>query len=281
MIGVNASAVVVWIAPDGRQLHLSGGAEERREGVSLDRGLAGVSGLSATPAFQSAGKQVGETVTGWEFGHGEIDLPLTILGESRSHMVRTREVVKGMFSRDKPGWLCVYQPANGWRWTRCRLRSMIADVGSSPHLLGRVGLDIVLIAEDPRAETRPYSSQWRNSSGAGHGTLRLYPGPEWRGWPSFYIHGPGAVTLSVHGSTIELPHLAAGERCLLHSDPTVGVLRSVDADGRSTNRWPDVVGYLEQPLPTDEVSRVDIRVTGGNTDTAVAARVRSYREGLL
>lgn len=281
MAGINDPATVVWVAPDGTQLHLAGGPDQRREGVSLDTGFDGVGGLDPSAAFQAASRQIGETITGWEYSHGEIDLPITVLGESASHMQRTADWCRTLFRRDKPGWLCVFTPTRGWWWMKCRLRSMKAGLDSSPYLLERMHFDIVLLVEDPRAATKPYSSQWRNTTQAGVGAIWLTPGAEWAGWPDFVVHGPGQVSLTMAGHTVNLPRLGAGERALLRSNPAVGVLRSVDADGRSTNRWPDVTGYLAEPIPAGVRSRIDIRVDGGSADTAVGAEVRVMREALL
>lgn len=281
MIGLNAPAVVVWIAPDGRQLHLAGGADQRRERVSLDVGLGGVGGMDASAKFTAGVNQFGETLTGFDYAHGEVDLPLSVLADSVADMQATREAVKGMFSRDKAGWLAVYTPVTGWRWLRCYLKTMKAAVGSSPYLATRATIQVVLLAEDPRASVAGHSSLWRNETLSGHGELWAYNAGEFDSWPSFVVHGPGAVTLAVRGSTITLPRLDAGERCLLHADPMRGVLRSVGADGVRRNRWPDVTGYLAEPLPAGELSSVVVTVAGGDADTAVLATVDAYTEGLL
>lgn len=280
-VGTRQHAVVVWVAPDGRQLHLSGSPDEGREGVYLVDGFDGAGHVEASADFVSGARQVGETVTGFTLDHGEVDLPLHIVGTNTGDMQSIREHVKGLFRRDAPGWLAVYTPITGWRWMRCRMLSMKPGLDTSPYAVGGLRLDVVLIADDPRSESLPYSSQWRNVGNPGQGQLWLSGGDEWVSWPSFVVHGPGAVSLTVAGSTIRLPRLAVGERCLLQTDPAKAVLRSVDAAGRSTNRWPDVDGYLASPLPVNEMSRVVIRVDGGSDATAVMGHARVYAEGLL
>lgn len=281
MEGLNHNAVVVWTASDGRQLHLSGGPDQRREGVSLDQGVDGIGGMDPSGTFVQAANQVGEDLTRWTFSHGEIDMSLTCLGENQGDMQAIREMVKGMFSRTASGWLSIWTPVTGWRWLRCRLRSMKPALSASPYLIRRVTLDLVLIAEDPRAEEPAYSSLWRNTGLSGHGYITLAASEEWPSWPTFVVSGPGSVELSMEGSTITLPTLEVGERCLLQSDPARGVLRSVAADGTSRNRWPDVVGYLAQPIPAGAVSHIGIRCTGAGAATQVLGQARAYREGLM
>ena len=280
--GLNHHAVVVWIAPDGRMLHLSGGPDEGREGVWLREGLDGVGFVDAAADFAKAAHQVGETITQITLDHGELDVPLYVLGSAEGDMQAVREQVKTMFRRDRAGWLSMWTPVTGWRWIRCRLLTMKPALDSSPYEVKGVSLDLVLIAEDPRSEENPASSQWRNAGGSSHGSLTLWSGPEWVSWPTFVVSGPGSVELSMEGSTIRLPSLEVGERCLLQSDPARGVLRSVAADGSSRNRWPDVVGYLANPIPADSVSHIGIRVvSGGSPETAVLGQSRIHREGLM
>lgn len=281
MLGINAPAVLLWIAPDGRQLHLAGGPDQRREGVSLDEGLDGVGTIDSSPAFEAAINQIGETIAGFEHGHGEVDLPITILGSNPGDMQAIREDLKRMFPLGTPGWLAVNTPVTGWRWLRCHRRSMKPGLAKSPYLTSTMHLDLVLIAEDPRAETAPITSQWRNSGHQDKGNLWVTGGDEWAAWPTFVIHGPGQVTLTMSGSKIHLPKLNTGERALMMTDPARSVLRSIAADGTSTNRWPDVEGYLSQPIPAGEMTRVGIRVTDGNRDTAVLAHTRVHTEGLM
>lgn len=281
MIGINARAVLVWIAPDGRQLHLAGGADQRREGVSLDEGLDGVGTVDSSPAFDAAITQIGESIAGWEYGHGEVDLPITVLGDTPGDMQAIREDLKRYFPLGRAGWLAVNTPVTGWRWLRCHRRSMKPGLAKSPYLTSTLHLDLVLIAEDPRAETAPVSSQWRNSGDQDKGNLWVTGGDEWPAWPTFVIHGPGRVTLSMSGSKIVLPALDAGERALLQTDPARSVLRSIADDGTSTNRWPDVEGYLARPIPAGEMTRVGVRVSGGSRETAVMAHTRVHMEGLL
>jgi hypothetical protein len=280
--GLEQDAVVIWTAADGRQIHLSGGPDQMREEVGLSQGVDGIGGLEPTAAFAQAAHQIGEDITQWTFAHGEIDLPLAVFGSSAGEVQARREWVKTMFSRDRAGWLCLWTPVTGWRWIRCRLRSMKPALSSSPLPGRRIDLDLVLLAEDPRSEEKPASSQWRNAGGSSHGSLTLWSGPEWVSWPTFVVSGPGSVELSMEGSTIRLPALEVGERCLLQSDPAWGVLRSVAADGSSRNRWPDVVGYLANPIPADSVSHIGIRVvSGGSSETAVLGQSRIHREGLM
>ncbi|MEY8565211.1 hypothetical protein AALF15_01390 [Corynebacteriaceae bacterium 7-707] len=279
--GITGEVIVEWIAPDGRRLHLDGGADAVREGIGLQDGAEGLGELNGEHNFGATAKQIGETSLGVVFDHGEYDLPLFVYGKNSADLQHTREQLKSMFSRKQAGWLAVYTPVTGWRWSRCKLKSMRPSLAASPYPSKFLAIDVVLVAEDPRSETRPYSSQWRNKGGSGVGVLWLSPGIEWASWPTFVVHGPGAVTLTVNGSKIRLPKLDAGERCLMQTDPSIGVLRSIAADGRSTNRWPDVDGYLSAPLPEGRMSRVDIRVEDGNRDTAVMGHTRVYGEGLL
>lgn len=281
MDGLEHDAVVVWIAADGRQIHLAGGPDQMIEEVGLSQGVDGIGGLEPSADFVQATHQVGEEITKWTFSHGEIDLPLAVFGRSAGEVQARREWVKSMFSRDRAGWLALWTPVTGWRWLRCRLRSMKPALSASPLPGRRIDLDLVLIAEDPRAEEPAYSSLWRNTGLSGHGYLTLAASEEWPSWPTFVVSGPGSVELSMEGSTITLPHLEAGERCLLQSDPARGVLRSVAADGTSRNRWPDAVGYLAQPIPAGAVSHIGIRCTGAGAATQVLGQARAYREGLM
>lgn len=281
MEGLNHAAVVVWTAADGRQLNLAGGPDQYREGVALDRGLDGIGGLDPSGTFAQAAIQIGEDLTRWTFSHGEIDMTLACLGTSRGDMQARREMVKSMFSRTETGWLSIWTPVTGLRWLRCRLKSMKPDTASSPYLVSLMSLAVVLIAEDPRAEEPAYSSLWRNDGLSGHGYITLAASEEWPSWPTFVVSGPGSVELSMEGSTITLPALEEGERCLLQSDPSRGVLRSVAADGTSRNRWPDVVGYLSSPIPAGQVSHIGIRCTGAGAGTQVLGQARAYREGLM
>lgn len=278
---LNHHPVVVWVAHDGRQLHLSGGPNEGREGVWLNQGIEGIGFVDATASFVKAAHQMGESITEFSFDHGELDLPIYVKGEAEGDMQAIREMVKGMFSRTSPGWLAIWTPVTGWRWIRCHRKTMKPSYKSSPYPVKGMNLDLVLIAEDPRAESKPYSSLWQNESLSGFGELYLCASEEWHSWPTFIVSGPGSATLSMEGSIITLPKLEAGEHCLLQSDPARGVLRSVGADGKSRNRWPDVEGYLAQPIPSGVVSRIGIRVTGGSEASGVLGQSRVSSEGLL
>ncbi|HAF73301.1 MAG TPA: hypothetical protein DCL06_11300 [Corynebacterium variabile] len=279
--GIDHPPVIVWITPDGHHLHLAGSADEGAEGVYLRPGVDGIGSLDPSATFVQATHQIGETITALEYTHGELDIPLYILGTNAGDMQAIREWVKTLFPRDRAGWLAAWTPVTGWRWIRARRRSMKPALSSSPHEVKGVELDLVLIAEDPRAEEPAYSSLWRNTGLSGHGYITLCASPEWESWPVFTISGPGSVELSMEGSTITLPALETGERCLLQSDPARGVLRSVAADGTSRNRWPDVVGYLASPIPAGAVSHIGIRCTGAGEDTQVLGQARAYREGLM
>lgn len=279
--GIDHPPVIVWIAPDGQHLHLAGSEDEGREGVHLRSGVDGIGSLDPDLSYVSAAHQIGEAITALEYGHGELDIPLYVLGVGGGDMQAIRERVKVLFPWDRAGWLCLWTPVTGWRWLRCRRRSMKPALSSSPYEAKGMELDLVLIAEDPRAEEPAYSSLWRNTGLSGHGYLTLAASEEWPSWPTFVVSGPGSVELSMEGSTITLPHLEAGERCLLQSDPARGVLRSVAADGTSRNRWPDVVGYLAQPIPAGAVSHIGIRCTGAGAATQVLGQARAYREGLM
>lgn len=238
MEGIDHDAVVVWIAPDGTHLHLAGGPDQMTEEIGLSEGVDGIGGLDPTASYIQTTHQIGETITDWSYSHGEVDLPLAIFGTNAGELQARREWLKSLFPRTDCGWLCLWTPVTGWRWLRCRTRSMKPSLATSPLPGRRIDLDLVLVAEDPRAEEPAYSSQWQNTGMSGHGHITLTASPEWHSWPTFVIHGPGSVELQMEGSTITLPALEEGERCLLQSDPTRGVLRSVAADGSSRNRWP-------------------------------------------
>ena len=76
-----------------------------------------------------------------------------------------------MFPLGRAGWLAVNTPVTGWRWLRCYRALHEARTGEVSVPDVTMHLDIVLIAEDPRAETAPVTSQWRSSGDQGKGNL--------------------------------------------------------------------------------------------------------------
>lgn len=276
---------VLWyVSPDGVVLHLSGRPDAGREGVWLGTGPDGLGHVEVTPIFEAAARQHGETYVGETVDHGEIDLPVFVLGDTVDEFRRRREWVAELVERRRRGWLAAYTSSGGWTWVAVRKVSFKPAYEHDPAILRGGRFDLLLAAESPLARQADDTDEWVNTAGTGRGELALYPGPgEWPAWPQFVIRGPGAVRLRWAGNDVTLPVLKADEWALVNSDEARPTIRGRDARGVERNLWPSMKPgqRIPNPLPPRQVSRVEVSASGASTATGVWATVPVQREGLI
>lgn len=273
-----------YLSPSGPVLHLSGRPESGREGVWLGSGPDGLGSVEVAAIFESAARQHGETYVGETMDHGELDLPIYILGDSPDDFRRKKTWVADLFERHRPGWLCAYTPAEGWHWLAVRKLSLKPAYGTDPGPMRGATFDLLLAAESPLARQANDTSEWVNKAGSGKGQLHLYPGPgEWAAWPQFILRGPGRFRLRWAGNDIEFPQLRADEWALVNTDEARPTIRGRDARGVDRNLWPEMKpgAKIENPLRPREVNRVDVSVTGGSAQSSAWGTVAVQREGLV
>ena len=277
--------IVRYLSPSGPVLHLSGRPEAGREGVWLGSGPDGLGSVEVEAIFEAAARQLGQTYVGETMDHGELDLPLHILGDDPDDFRRKKEWVSHLIERRRPGWLVAYTPAEGWHWLSVRKLSMKPAYGTDPGPKRGATFDLLLAAESPLARQADDTDEWVNTAGSGKGQLHLYPGPgEWPAWPQFVLRGPGRFRLRWAGNDLDFPFsLRADEWALVNTDEARPTLRGRDAQGRDTNLWPRMRPgqKIEHPIPAREVTRVDVTVTGGSAQSSVFATVAVRREGLV
>lgn len=283
MTGLLPSGVTVvqWISADGRVLPLHGPAARD---VFLGEGVEGMGHVDVDSLFEAAARQHGETWVGYRLDHGEIELPVTVLASGPEELRRRCDDLEERFERFRAGWLASYSSSRGWRWVQARRRSMRLDTELDPHRSRHATYELVLITESPLAREADDTDEWINTAGSGRGDLYLYPGSgEWRAWPQFVLRGPGRFRLRWAGNDLEFPLLSANEWALVNTDEARPTLRSRDAKGNDRNLWPQMKpgAKVENPLPPREVSRVDVRVTGGSAQSSAWGTVAVQREGLV
>lgn len=268
-----------WVSPDGVVTPLSGNAGAD---LWLGEGPDGLAEVDVKTIWEAAARQLGETVAGHTMDHAEIDLPVFLFADDAETLRRRREHFEAQFDRFRPGWLCSYSAAWGWRWLGARLGGMKAlrqrDHGR------RCAYEIVLLVESPLAREADDTAQWVNAAGSGRGQLHLYPGPsEWPAWPRFVLRGPGTFRLRWAGNDVTFPPLGVTEWALVNSDETRPTIRVRDAAGVERNAWPQMRAgqRIPYPVPAGEVTRVDVEVRGGLRTSGVWATVPVRREGLV
>lgn len=282
--GVLTDHVIIdWVAASGERIRLSGAKSATELGAWLAAGNIGDLGYTDLKAlFDAAARQWGETWTGSTLDHAEWDLPLFILGTSPDDFRRRVEHVKRLCRNDVAGWLMVYTNALGWRWVRARRGSLKPTLEFDPRKTSAANFDLTLLVDVPVPRVADDNDSWSNKNGTGRGTLALYPGDTWDGWPQFTFRGPGALTLSFAGNQVTHPPVLANETMLVNTDEARPTVRAVTDAGVRRNLWPLMKGKkYRNPIPAGEVTRVDISVTGGNTNTALYAVVPQAVEGLL
>lgn len=283
MLGLlpTAATVVRWVAPSGRLLPLHGpGADD----VWLGEGVDGLGRIDVESLFEAAAREHGETWVGYRMDHGEIDLPVHVTASDPSALRRRCDHVEAMFERFRPGWLVTYSTVRGWRFVQARRKSLDLVTDLDPHRSRHAAYELTLLVEAPLAREADQVSEWSNTSRSGRGQIHLYPGSgEWTSWAQFAVRGPGAVRLRWAGNDLTLPRLVAGEWALVNSDSARPTIVARGADGRDRNLWPLLPPgqRIPYPLPAREVTRVDLSVVSGSSETLVRGRTRVYREGLV
>lgn len=273
-----------YLSPSGPVLHLSGRPEAGREGVWLGQGPDGLGSVEVAAIFEAAARQHGQTYVGETMDHGELDLPIHILGDDPDDFRRKKARVADLFERRRVGWLCAYTPAEGWHWLGVRKLSFKPQYGQDPGPMRGATFDLLLAAESPLARQADDTGEWVNASGSGRGQFALYPGPgEWPAWPQFILRGPGRFRLRWAGNDLEFPLLRADEWALVNTDEARPTIRGRNAQGVDRNLWPEMKpgAKVEHPLPPREVSRVDVQVSGGSRQSSVWGTVAVQREGLV
>lgn len=276
--------LVLYRSAEGRTIHLSGRPISGREGVWIGSGPDGLGHVPVKPIFEAASRQRGETYVGETVEHGEIDLPIHILGEDADDFRRKRRWVEDTITRRKVGWLLAYTPADGWLWLGVRKLDMRPAYKQDPGPMRGATFDLLLAAESPFAREAHYTDDWSNGGLSGRGELHLYPGPsEWEAWPQFVLRGPGRFRLRWAGNDLTFPTLQSNEWALVNTDQTRTTIRSRNSQGVDRNLWPKMPpgARVEHPIPPAEITRVDIQVTGGSAQTSAFGSVEVKREGLV
>lgn len=276
--------LIRYISPSGPVLHLSGRPDAGSEGVWLGQGPDGLGSVEVSAIFEAAARQHGETYVGETMDHGELDLPIHILGDDPDDFRRKKAWVTNLIERHRIGWLVAYTPVEGWHWLAVRKLSMKPAYGTDPGPMRGATFDLLLAAESPLARGADDDDEWVNTAGSGKGQLHLYPGEgEWPAWPQFILRGPGEFRLRWAGNDVPFPMLSSGEWALVNTDEARPTLRGRDAQGRDTNLWPRMKPgvKIENPIRGREVTRVDVTVSAGTAQSSVWGTVAVQREGLV
>ena len=276
--------IVRYISPSGPVLHLSGRPESGREGVWLGQGPEGLGSVDVSAIFEAAARQHGETYVGETMDHGELDLPIHILGDSPDDFRRKRRWVGDLIERKRPGWLVVYTPTDGWSWLQVRKGEFKPAYGQDPGPMRGATFDLLLIAESPLARQANDTDEWTNTARSGKGQLHLYPGSgEWEAWPQFVLRGPGVFRLRWAGNDVTFPKLESNEWALVNSDESRQTIRARNDQGVERNLWPLMPAgqRIPFPAPAREVTRVDVSVSSGSKQSSVWGTVPVKREGLV
>ncbi|QDP44134.1 minor tail protein [Gordonia phage JuJu] len=275
--------IVEWISPKGERVRLSGAKKTAPPelGAWLSTGgIDGIGHLDVKALFDAAARQWGEDYVGETLDHAELDVPLFILGANPDDFRRRVEHLRTLIRRHEVGWLAVYTNSTGWRWVAARLGYLKPTFPFDPSRTSAANYELMLIVEHPIPRAADHADSWKNTTNTGKGSVSIYPGPLWQAWPQFAFQGPGRLRLRYAGNDVDHPFtVLADETILINTDEARPTIRSAKT-GR--NLWPLMKGRkYTHPVPEGEVTRVDITVTGGNTNTELWVICRQQYEGLL
>lgn len=119
------------------------------------------------------------------------------------------------------------------------------------------------------------TSEWRNTSGSGSGTLNLANPGDLEIWPQIAGWGQEGVTVTVPDGigdvTVTLPEFDDGEHWLVDPDMTTGVQLDTVTNTQAAARMAGLL--FQNPIPPRTVVPVPrtVSATGANTDTEVKA----------
>ena len=281
------STVLVWIAPDGTVLHLAGGLLAGTEGFELGAGADKLGHVDGSDEWDVSPDGVGERWLGVVFGHGTVDLPIRVSGDTAEQFARRRDWLRELMPRDRSGWLAAFGNGFGWRFLQCRRGSLAPAYTRDPAGTNSAVFDVLLLADNPFSRAADHvPAPWVNTTGAAtvSGALRLYPGREVAGWPRFVFDGPGILHLSYPGNDITFPEVHAGEQVQIDTRNGAQILRArrLDKPGPGRNLWPLMKGQqFGAPLAPGEVTTIRFDITKASPATRLAASVRQYQEGLM
>lgn len=276
-----SETVVQWIAPTGKVLPLHGPAARE---VFLGEGADGLGEVDVDSLFESAARQHGQTWVGYRMDHAELDLSVTVTARGPEELRRRCDDVVEMFERFRTGWLMTYSSSRGWRWVQARRGSMRLVTELDPHRGRFATYLLTLIVESPLAREPDDTDEWVNSAGSGRGQLHLYPGrSEWPAWPQLVLRGPGRFRVRWAGNDVEFPLLRADEWALVNTDEARPTIRCRDSRGVDRNLWPEMKPGVKiaHPIKGGEVTRVDISVSAGSTQSSAWATTAVQHEGLV
>lgn len=273
--------VVHWVSPDGLHLPLNG--PSARDYV-MGEGPEGLASIEVEYLFEAAARQHGETYTGYTMDHHEIDFVVHVLADSGEGLRQKMSWFETQFERFRPGWLMTYSVTNGWRWVQARMQKLTPLVERDPGRRHEVTYEIVLVVESPLAREVNDSAYWLNKAGSGKGQIALWPGnSEWHAWPQFILRGPGVFRLRWAGNDVTFPKINSNEWVLVNSDEARPTIRCRNDQGQERNLWPEMNPGQRVPYPIrgGQVTRVDVQVTSGNTNSSVWGTVPVQHEGLV
>jgi hypothetical protein len=284
--------LVYYISPDGVSVHLSGLKVTGDPGYWLGAGPDGLGHVEVASLWDAAAIDEGEDYSGNSIDHGELDLPIHVLGTSNSDFQRRRQRLRDLMPRDRQGWFCVYQSGHGWRWVPTRLGSFKPAYNTDPAVARAATFDVILLVDRPHARAANSTAQWAYKGTPG-GSLWLYPGPETDGWPRFIFTGPGALQLIYTGiddagndaeMDVTLPKIGAGREIYIDTDMAHQTVRerAATSPDKGTSLWQSMRNkYWPYPIRKGEVQRIRFRVTGAGPTTALWGTVTRRHEGLL
>lgn len=275
--------VITWISAAGEILPLSGVHRDGDTGVWLGGEPKNLGVVETKAIFDAAARQKGETWVGETMDHAEIDLPLFILADNSVDLRLRREHLKRVMRSDEIGWLAVASSVTGWRTVAARRGEMVPLFTKDlPNGTG-LRVDVVLLVDAPLSRTPDHAPRWRNTAGTGTGSLWLDPGPDQESWPEFTFVGPGRPRLRYADVDFDLGFsVLAGEKVLIVTDQARPTVRGITAAGERRNLMPLLKGRkFSAPLPRDQITRLDVTVTGGSPQSELLAVVPQHHEGLL
>ncbi|GAC71035.1 hypothetical protein [Gordonia soli] len=275
--------IVEWVAHTGERMRWSGAKQTAPPelGPWIDaEEMDGIGHVDIKALFSAAAREWGEEYIGGTLDHAELVLPMFILGADVDDFRRRVEHFKTQVRRERIGWLFVYTNVTGWRWVAARLGHFKPMYKIDPRKTRAAHFELMLIVEKPLARAADHAASWRNRTNTGRGSVPIYPGPLWQAWPQFAFRGPGRLRLRYAGNDVDHPFtVLANETILINTDEARPIIRSMTT-GR--NLWPLMKGArYSNPVPDGEVTRVDITVTGGNTNTELWVVSAQQYEGLL
>ncbi|SFA60790.1 hypothetical protein SAMN05444374_11624 [Rhodococcoides kroppenstedtii] len=284
MIGADKS-ILQWVSPNGVVVPLSGHGVVGDPGIWVGSGPEGLGHVDVKALFDAAAMDEGENYLGGVVDHGEIDLPIHILGTSNADFQRRKEHFKSLVPRDRLGWLCAFTTGTGWRMVAARRGSFKPAYGSDPASANGATFDTMLIADKPHARSKDDEDEWANTTGAGTGVLYLYPGPQSPGWPKFVFTGPGRLRLVYAGNDVTMPvTIGVGREIFIDTDTRVQTIRerAARSSDRGRSLWAQMKAqYFPKAIPAGEVTRVRFQITGAGPTTKLWATVPQRHEGLL